>query len=523
MPFVKVDILDSDSTQTWLPDTRSNALLRMFARPDIQTLLLITVAGLLVRLPQLGASFYGDEYFSVLRDSLTFITQTEDRFRPLFFTLLYLWRGLGFESEIGMRLLPLIFGVAQIPVAYFLGARLGGERLARVFAVLVAASPMLIEFSQELRMYSLVGLLALLQALAYLRMTERPTLWRWLMFIVIALLGVYTHLHYWLFLAGFGLAFFIERQDNPLLKGWGALAGVVLLYLPNIPNIRRFAEVRGGDYVVHLPSALPKLIAAFTLGFNYIEFGGSAQGRPVGAGDVLYNLPVMLLAAIPALIIVWFLIRLHLRKTMSRTVTLSHCWFTIPILLAFAACVVTKQYWLQPKYVIFSAPFALLFIAEAYLAISPVMLRRVTAAFGIAVCIIALLHFWTPTRYGRREDWRGAAHTLMERLHTDTPLLLLPGNYGLLGYYSSEVAHLGQIVNVNRIAQDPASLTEMYHGSQIYFLWNDVRRLETDPDDIVLRALEQQLGAPSDVTQFNPRMKLYHWTTHSPRADTTIP
>ncbi|HEY3295169.1 MAG TPA: glycosyltransferase family 39 protein [bacterium] len=493
------------------------------AKTESRLVLMLTAIALLLRLPQLGASFYGDEYFSVLRDSTYLLTPTEDRFRPLFFSLLYLWRSIGFSGEVGLRLLPLLFGVAQIPVAFFIGRRLGGEKLARAFAVLMAASPMLIEFSQELRMYSMVALLALLQTLCYLRLLERPALARWLMFVLIGLSGVYTHLHYWIFLAGFALLFLMDRRAYPLWKGWGSLAATAVLYLPNIPNIQRFAQVRGGDYVVHLPSALPKLIAGFTLGFNYIEFGSEAAGRPVGFGDALRNLPVMLVAAVPALLIAWSLLRLHFKKPFPRTLIIGHALFTVPILLAFAACVVTKQYWLQPKYVIFSAPFALLLIAEGYLALTSTMLRRTTAVLGVAVCVVALAHFWNPRHYGRREDWRGAAQTLMERVGPEAPLLLLPGNYALLNYYSPEAAHRGEIVDVARVTQRPESLAEMYHGKQIYYLWNDIRRIESDPDDLVLRSLIQQFGAPRDVTQFNPRMKLYHWTLPSPKAETIAP
>jgi uncharacterized membrane protein len=468
-----------------------------------------------VRLPLIGYSFYGDEQFSVLRDSTNFITNSEDRFRPLFFSLLYLWRRIGFEGEIGLRLLPLLFGVAQIPVAWFVGRRLGGVRLARVLSILVAASPMLIEFSQELRMYSMVALLALLQALTYLRLMERATLGRWLMFVLIAVLGVYAHLHYWIFLAGFAAAFLVERRSLPLWQGWGALAATVALYLPNVPNVQHFAAVRAGEYTVHLPSALPKLMAAFTVGFNYVDFVGDAPGRPVAFADLSRNLPVLLLAAIPALIIFWFLVRLHRRKPLPRSLVIGHTLSAIPVLLALLASAVTRQYWVQPKYVIFSAPFVLLLIADAYCDMSSVILRRVTAALGTAVLVIALLHFWSPQEYGRRENWREASQLLKSRLKPNSALVLVSGSYGMLTYYWPEVRDQWQIINVPDIPRPSADyvndLRRRLSGKQeVFYLWNNVFKNESDPGNVLMHSLDL-VGTRIGTVQLNPRFKLFQW------------
>jgi hypothetical protein len=206
-------------------------------------------------------------------------------------------------------------------------------------------------------------------------------------------------------------------------------------------------------------------------------------------------------------------VRVHLRKPFSRSLVFGHALFTIPILLAFAACAVTKQYWLQPKYVIFSAPFALLFVAEAYVAISPAFLRRGVAVLGGAVCLIALIHFWTPTQYGRREDWRGAAVTLRARMTPNSVLLLAPGGYGLLNYYWPEAPQYWRIVNpdsVDHVIVPNDFDGPKHHGPTFYnYLWSDIRRNDGDPQD---RIRKRFMSCTSDVdsVQFNPRFKLYH-------------
>ncbi|MDD5088145.1 MAG: glycosyltransferase family 39 protein [bacterium] len=472
--------------------------------------------GVALRIPGLGDSFYGDEVFSLLRDSARLVTDTEDCFRPLFFSLLYLWKQLGFHGEIGLRLLPLLFGWLQIPVAYSVGRRLGDERLARVFAVLIACSPMLIEFSQELRMYSLVALLALLQLWAALRALERPTMLRWIAFVAVAAAGVYTHFHYWIFLAGFVPAFIRERKTVPAWQGLAALAATALLYLPNLPHLVRFLAVRGGEYAVHIPSAIPKLLTAFTLGFNYFVLGEQGVGRAVGMGDLARNLPLALLAGAAAVLVLVPLIRIHAREWRDRALHWAHELFTLPAALALIAMLLTHKYWLQPKYLIFSVPFALLFVALAFRSLERVWLRRAVTAMGAAILLVALLHVWDSAHYGRREDWRGLTAYLQKQYEPSSALFALPGNYGLLAYYWPECRSLLQLADVpegNQYSEDEINRLQARLTTKqrvFYIRWDTVQNL-SDPHDALPHALNDIAVAPARITAFNPRFALYEW------------
>jgi uncharacterized membrane protein len=485
-------------------------------RTSLLILLAILLGGLLVRLPGISDSFYGDEQFSLLRDSKELITSTEDRFRPVFFTLLYLWRQIGFSGEVGLRLLPLLFGLLQIPVAFRIGDLLGGRRLATAFGVLIAAAPMLIEFSQELRMYSLVALIAMLQVWALLVLLEKQTWWRWGVFVLVALAGIYTHLHYWLFLGGVCLSLLRERKTLPLGRSIAAMAVVVLLYVPNIPNLQTFVAVRSNEYsAVHLPSAIPKLVAAVTVGFNYFALAQSAAGRPVGLADLSRNMLLVLLAALPAALLFWSYLRLPWHEKTSRSLALCYELFAVPVLLALIATVVMKQYWLQPKYIIFVAPWALLFIALAYLAVPHTLLRRGAAALGAGVLLVALLHYWNPQAYGRRENWRAACAMLRTATGPRTALVLLPEGYPLLKYYWPKAGTRMQLISVPpQSAPDSALLQTVRDSlagkeSVIYLRW-DVVQNGADPHDVLLKTLDR-IGTRTETTQFNPRLIAYRW------------
>ncbi|MCB9357806.1 MAG: glycosyltransferase family 39 protein [Calditrichaeota bacterium] len=472
----------------------------------------ITAVALCLRVPLLDYSFYGDEGFSVLRDSFKLITDTEDRFRPLFFSFLYIWRQMGFEGELGLRLLPLMFGVIQVPLAFLVGRKLRDDRLGIILSVLICMSPMLIEFSQELRMYSMVAAIALAQTYVLLLMVERFTWPRWLLFVLIAAAGVFTHLLYWFFLMGTALTFLRERRALPIWKGWSALAATVLLYVPNVPNLIRFQEVRSGEYGMHFASALPKLLAAFTVGFNYFSLGEQGSGRAVGLSDLLSNLPLVLLSVAAGVVILWKLVWLHAPRRERSSVWLAHELFTIPILIATVASLATGKYFLQPKYLIFSTPFLLLFVALAYSDIRNMRGQQLIAGAGAVIAVIALVHYWQPESYGRKQNWRAAAEVLSTSVNETNALVLLPGNYGLLNYYAPGLNAQWEFIKMRDPNFDAArTLSELAASkNNVYYLRDDVAQNLEDPQDKLIQYLDRT-GKTKTVTQLNPRFKLYRW------------
>jgi hypothetical protein len=495
----------------------------------------LVIVGLLVRLPQLGASFYGDEAFSLFRDSEQLLTPTEDRFRFVFFSLLYVWKQLGFHGEVGLRLLPLLFGVLQIPVAFRLGALLSGPAGARALGVLIALNPLLIEFSQELRMYSLVPLLALLQALSLATLESRAAERRsllpaWIGFVVAGTVGVYTHFHYWFLNAAFGLALLRRYRALPLRGSIAALLALGLLYLPNVPNLLRFqAEAASQPHLVatDLTGALPKLVAAFALGFNYFALPPMGIERTIGASILAANAALAVIALVPLLPIGWALLKRHLKRDFDPALWMAHELFTVPVLISLLAMVVMGRNFIHPKYMVFSAPFLQLFLLSGWLALRVVWLRWATLASGAAVFAIALWHFNRPQEYGRREDMRGLADTLRRQLGPAGVVLWLgyPGAPELMTrspkpqsvweYYGADLLPHVRVVGLPHPEATPAELAPVLarhtQGKrEAYFVWSEIARNVYDPGDRVLTALRQQFGEEHRI-QLNPRLVLYRY------------
>ena len=256
-------------------------------------------------------------------------------------------------------------------------------------------------------MYSLVALLALVQVWLLLLVLERRTWGRWLAFVLVAALGLYTHLHYALFLAGLAVTCLRERRVIPLGQSVLAFVAVGLLYVPNLFNLQEFMPRRGGEYAVHLPSALPKLAAAFTVGFNYFALPDQGLGRAVGTGDLARNLP--LVAA-----------RRHSRPAdrlrpapppparPARPRALDRLR-DLPRARAARPC-------RQRRHAPVLAPAQVCYLLRALCAVvrrpripglaGPPAIPALTAVLGAVVVAISLAHFWNPADYGRRENWR---------------------------------------------------------------------------------------------------------------------
>jgi len=120
---------------------------------------------------------------------------------PLFYLLMRLWRSVFGRSLGSAEVLPVLLGVAQIPVAYLVGTRMFSRRAGLIAAVLVAASPALVYHAVLVRPYSLLPLLALI-ATYYLWSALRGGGWIvWLGYVLAMLMMLYTHNWAWVFLA----------------------------------------------------------------------------------------------------------------------------------------------------------------------------------------------------------------------------------------------------------------------------------------------------------------------------------
>ena len=112
-----------------------------------------------------GQSLWSDEGTSVvlaLRD-LGAITRGAalDIHPPLYYYLLHFWMTAFGSGEIAVRALSALLGAATVWLTWLLGRRLFSAPVGLAAALLLALSPLHVQYSQETRMYVLATLLAL--------------------------------------------------------------------------------------------------------------------------------------------------------------------------------------------------------------------------------------------------------------------------------------------------------------------------------------------------------------------------
>jgi mannosyltransferase len=155
-----------------------------------------------------------------------------DTHPPLYYWLLKLWGETFGQTEIGLRSLSALFGVAAVALTWLIGRRLFGDGAAFVAALIVACSPLAVYYAQEVRMYAQVLAFGLLATWAYLRR------WTWL-YVLAGAATIYTHYLGFAFLAALNvhaLLWWRTRTRREWLAWLGANALVGVLFVPWLPT-----------------------------------------------------------------------------------------------------------------------------------------------------------------------------------------------------------------------------------------------------------------------------------------------
>ena len=235
-------------------------------QPAVRVLVGLVLLSALVRFGTLGAkSFWGDEVNTVdlvhrsLGHMLTGIGNLEST-PPLYYLLSWLWIQVVPSTEIGMRALPALCGVALVPITYLIAREVASARTAAIAAGLVACNPFLVWYSQEARSYSLLTLLSATTLLLLLRALRRPSARLYACWALVAALALATH-----YFAGFIalpealilLRARPRRRATWLAIGFVGLAGGLLLPLALQQQAHGHANWISGAPIISRLAATP--------------------------------------------------------------------------------------------------------------------------------------------------------------------------------------------------------------------------------------------------------------------------
>jgi hypothetical protein len=208
-------------------------------------LTLLVLISAFIRTRYISGQFWMDEALSVgiASHPLSAIPGVlrHDGSPPLFYALLHGWMTIFGPSESATHALSLLCALLTIPVGMWAGWSLFGRRAGYMAAILFAFSAFLTQYSQETRMYALMGLLGLLATAGYLHgflMRRRKFL---ILFAVAQAAMLYTHAWGIFFGAGSVVALIPIWKASPdrralVRDALMTYVGVAVLFLPWLPT-----------------------------------------------------------------------------------------------------------------------------------------------------------------------------------------------------------------------------------------------------------------------------------------------
>jgi mannosyltransferase len=205
---------------------------------DWWVLLALVVVAAVIRIITIdNQSFWADEALTAYEagQSFTAMLHTVTRIEttpPLYFLLIWIWAKAFGTSEVALRSISTVAGVALVPIAYLCARELLDRRAGLIAAALVAVNPFMIWYSQEARSYMLLAALSGASFLWFLRARRDPSrgnLGWWAGFSAVAMM---TH-----FFAGFLIApeavwLLSTARSRATVLAVGGVAAVQVALLP---------------------------------------------------------------------------------------------------------------------------------------------------------------------------------------------------------------------------------------------------------------------------------------------------
>ncbi len=298
---------------------------------------------------------------------------TNNQLRPLYYLLLMVWMDLvGSGSDVGLRLLSVVFGLISVYLIYRLGRRVAGEPAGVMAAAMLTLSPLFVNHVQEIRMYilslclGLAGTLFLVEVLLTKR-SRRPsqkTLAGWALF---RLLAIYTvPLNATLLLPDMLLILWRFRREKKVLVNigkWLVLLGV--LWLPAFVSVIDAASP-SSTYATHRAKAKPPDMAVLFRSLKFLTVWPFAvQDNAIAAK--FYKIFTLLVCGLAssALFLKRKLPRLSLSSSASSSAAslwwLS-AWWILPLIPIAAFSYLSIPIWVN-RYILFVSPYLLILLA----------------------------------------------------------------------------------------------------------------------------------------------------------------
>lgn len=481
--------------------------------------LAIFAVALALRLYDITAQpFWLDELTTLRRARLPVGALFADSFTnmhlPTYYLGIHFLLGLG-EGETALRLPSALFGAATAALAAMIGRRLGGPVAAWTAGLLVALSPLQVEFGQEARANALLGLLVVLALMGLLSIASDPVAasrnlarpdglrraWALYALGTGGALAVLNSGVFWLAASAAALVFILLACDASVRRGLFvnvgiALAVILCLWLPWLPFVSgpvARAAIAG--------FWIPKLTAEnvfSTLGAVYlfrvsdpIDFDLEPATFPLAAAVMAVLLPA--LAAFGA----W-----RLRRRKPELVVLALATLLLPAALLLISTV--KPLFIS-RYLLWAAvPFFIL--VSAGVASLPRMPARLSAA---VLLLLSALNLWQYFGAELKPQWGNLVRHVADRAGP-CDVVYLEGDVSHYVYDLTERGLVPSGWRSRRVGVPAEAAAAIAAGGHVWAAVGKVAYGPRTSEDVFLRSLAG-LGRPAQTIRFGQDVVLYRF------------
>ena len=369
---------DMGELRLQLPESSHNAVARLVLQPWLWCILLLAA----------GVRFYGftasaiwcDEGSSLMLSAYPLAEiwshASHDVHPPLYFMLLHGWMAMFGDSLASIRSLSVLPGIVTVMLGMWLVRLVATQRAALLAGLLLALLPTAVRYSQEVRMYALLGVWLIAATIALVYWIKAPHSYRYpLIYTLLMAAAFYTHyftafcvIAHWLYLllCGRAIRWLIKRP-----AWWLANVAIVLLFLPWLPGLvdllQHMAELKSGGDVGWEPAVDARSLPAMLWQLLTQDEGDNLPW------PVFWLSPLALLGSM-----VWMALR---DATPHKFTSLIVIYTLLPILAIYAVSFASPLF--IERYVMFAALGLPLLVAIA-------VDRLLTHKRALAIAILAL-------------------------------------------------------------------------------------------------------------------------------------
>lgn len=378
---------------------------------------------------------------------------------PVFHGVIKLWLAVG-DSDWLVRVPAVLMGVLAIPLVFKLGRLYFNDKVGLLAAFIFAINPYQVWYGQELKLYSLLPVIAAGAMYGFSRMLQsqgHKGVWLLTFFNLIGLPA-----HYFMFLVStvqFLYIILTFRRTYPLLRVW-----IVTQFIGVFPLVLWWLFILYQRYmsvgIAWIPNPTWYTPWLTFWSFNFTYTGTFSFLTLLGLGVALVGLALGLL-------------RVWERPEQGLLLTL---WLFAPFVIVFSFSLGRISFYVD-RYLLIVTPVLTFLMVAGLLEIRPQVVRIGMIAFFIVITGLHLSNVYFNRNDFSKEDWRTLAQTLEAQAEPgQTVITCVDGHWLSFEYYNRhqklkpDQVIFAAMVNELRPSEQAAWVIGMHETLSVHYL-----------------------------------------------------